>query len=74
MMDVQAPSQFRPLSSKDFAAFGVNVVAYIKEVQVSGASGFAIHAADGTPLTVVSDRDAAIVAVRQHEMEPLSVH
>ncbi len=73
-MNIQSPSVRRTLSQKDFAAFGVDVVAYVKPIAVNGMTGFAIHAADGTPLTIVPVREAAFAAVRQHDMEPLSVH
>lgn len=63
-----------PFSARDFAAFGVDIVAYVKPVTVNGTAGYAIHAADGTPLTLVPGRDAAFAAVRQHDMEPVSVH
>ena len=49
-------------------------VAYIKAVIVDGARVYAIHAADGTALAIVKDRDVAFAAVRQHELEPVSVH
>lgn len=62
------------LSPKDFLAFGMDHVAYVKPVQQDGAAMFAIHAADGTALAVVPGRDVAFATVRQHEMEPLSVH
>ncbi|HEY0837563.1 MAG TPA: DUF1150 family protein [Azospirillum sp.] len=64
----------RQLSSQDFAAFGVDHVAYVKAVEVDGNPGFAVHAADGTPLTVLPNRDVAFAAVRQNDMEPVSVH
>lgn len=67
-----SPSQ--PLSSQDFAAFGVDLMAYVKPVSVDGNPGFAIHAADGTQLTVVVGRANAFATVRRHEMEPVSVH
>jgi len=35
---------------------------------------YAVHAANGTRLALLDDRDAAFVAARQHEMEPVSVH
>lgn len=69
--DIQA---LQVLSPKDFLAFGMDHVAYIKPVQQDGATMFAVHAADGTPLTVIAGRDVAFATVRQHEMEPLSVH
>ena len=64
----------QPLSSQDFATFGVDLMAYVKPVKVDGNPGFSIHAADGTPLTVVVGRANAFAAVRRHEMEPVSVH
>jgi len=64
----------RTLSPKDFAAFGVNLIAYVKPILVDGGEAFSVHAADGTALTVIAERETAFAAVRQHEMEPLSVH
>ena len=69
-----SPNTLRQISSQDFMAFGVNDLAYIKVVDVDGSTGYAIHAADGTPLTVMQEREAAFAAVRQHELEPVSVH
>ncbi len=72
-MDTSATER-APLSTTDFAAFGVNLVAYVKPVTVNGVSGFAIHAADGRHLADVPALDVAIATVRRHEMEPVSVH
>ncbi len=63
-----------PLSSQDFAAFGVDLMAYVKPISIEGNPGFAIHAADGTQLTVVVGRANAFATVRRHEMQPVSVH
>jgi len=62
------------LSKQDFAAFGVGVVAYVKPIVVKGAMAYSIHAADGSPLSVVPAREVAFAAVRRHDMEPVSVH
>ncbi|MBF0561237.1 MAG: DUF1150 family protein [Alphaproteobacteria bacterium] len=62
------------LSPKDFAAFGIDIFAYVKPVTVDGSPGYAIHAADGTQLTVVPGRANAFATVRRHELEPVSVH
>ncbi|MEM8987983.1 MAG: DUF1150 domain-containing protein [Pseudomonadota bacterium] len=35
---------------------------------------YAVHAANGDRLALVSDRETAFVAARQYEMEPVSVH
>jgi len=64
----------RSLSSREFGTFGIDDIAYIKSVMIDGQKLHAIHAADGTPLTVVSERDTAFATVRQHEMDPASVH
>ncbi len=58
----------RQLSPKDFAAFGLNDIAYVR--RAAGAEGFAIHAADGTQLAVVTAEEVAVATVRQHDMEP----
>lgn len=70
----QATFDVRHLSLEQLAALGVSHIAYVKEIMVQGIPGFAIHAADGTPLAVAQDRDVAIAAIVQHEMHALSVH
>jgi hypothetical protein len=64
----------RHLSEQQLAALGVSQIAYVKPVMVNGVQGFAIHAADGTPMAVAGDRDVAVAAVTQHEMLAVSVH
>ena len=64
----------RGLSSDQLARLGVSQIAYLKPVVMNGTSGFAIHAADGTPMAVAADREVAIAAILQHEMLPVSVH
>ena len=64
----------RKLSDEQFAQLGLARLAYVKPVVVNGTSGFAIHAADGTPMAVAGDRDVAMAAIVQHEMLPAMVH
>jgi hypothetical protein len=64
----------RAISTRDLAALGLQDVAYVKPVTVDGKAAYAVHAADGTPIAVLSNRDVAFIAVRQHELEPVSVH
>jgi hypothetical protein len=64
----------RHLSEEQLAALGMSHIAYVKPVVINGIAGFAIHAADGTPMAVAGDRDVAVAAIVQHEMHPLSVH
>ena len=78
--DVTTPVQevatfdVRHLTEQQLAALGVSHIAYVKPVMVNGMQGFAIHAADGTPMAVAGNREVALAAVVQHEMLPLSVH
>jgi hypothetical protein len=60
--------------SNDLCNLGIENIAYVKAVTVDGQKLHAIHAADGTPLTVVSDRGLAFATVSQHDMQPMSVH
>ena len=62
------------MSQADFALWGKTHVAYVKHVQRADAAGWAIHAADGAPMGMAPSRDLAFAAIKQHEMEPLSVH
>lgn len=62
------------IDSRDLGNLGIEEMAYVKSVIVDGEKLHAIHAADGTPLTVVSDRKLAFATVSQHDMQPMSVH
>ena len=66
--------RIRHMSSRELALFGMQDLAYVKQVLVNGVSAFAVHAADGTQITVLPDREIALATVRQHDLEPLSVH
>lgn len=67
-------STTQTVTVKDLLNFGLKDLAYVKPVQIEGRPLFAIHAADGTPLTVVKDRDIALATIHQHEMEAASLH
>ena len=71
---VMASFDIRHLSTEQLAQLGVSQIAYVKPVTVNGQHGFAIHAADGTPMGLIGDREVAMAAILQHEMHPLSVH
>ena len=74
--DVAVPVMIdvRSLSPEQFAQLGMAKLAYVKPVIVQGTAGFAIHAADGTPMAIAADRDVAFAAIVQHEMAPVLVH
>jgi len=64
----------RQLSAKELGLLGMNDVAYVKPIVENGAEAFAVHAADGTRIAVIANRDLAFAVVRQNDMEPVSVH
>ena len=63
------------MDTKDLGTLGIEEIAYVKTVKTPECETlYAIHAADGTRLTVVADRSLAFATVSQHDMEPMSVH
>ncbi len=76
------------MSTQDFAALGAPKIVYVREVgqdavrDVIGddtdiptdARFFAVHAADGTRMAIVDDREAAFAGARQYDLDPVSVH
>ncbi len=62
------------ISPQDLMALGLQRIAYVKPVEVEGNAAFAVHAADGTQIAIMTSRDQAVAAIRHHELEPLSVH
>lgn len=64
----------KDLSQRDFLNFGIHELAYIKPVNIQKRSAFAIHAADGTPLSIMETLDMALLAVRQNDLEAVTVH
>ncbi len=53
---------------------GLSQMAYVKPVFLNGATMFAIHGADGSPMALAEDRNLALAAIVQHEMIPALVH
>ena len=74
----QTPSTGAPLdrmTDHDFANYGLQHMAYVREsVDENGEAAWTIHAADGTMMGAAGDRATALAAVRQHDLEPISVH
>lgn len=64
----------RQLSPHELGLLGMADVAYVKPVVVDGVAVFAVHAADGTQMAVIANRDLAFAVIRQNGMEPVSVH
>ncbi|MBL8670707.1 MAG: DUF1150 family protein [Alphaproteobacteria bacterium] len=70
----ESSEKLRRLSSGELASLGINDIAYVKRVMAQGGIGYAIHAADGTPVAVMPDQAHAIAVVLEHDLHPVSVH
>jgi len=66
--------RIRHMSTKELALFGMQDIAYVKRAAGDGEPGYTVHAADGTQIAVFPNRDIALATLRQHDLEPLSVH
>ena len=71
---MNALEKLKHITPREFALLGMNDVAYVKRVVVNDEPGFAIYSADGTQVAVMGDRDVAYATIRQHELEPVSLH
>jgi hypothetical protein len=69
-----AVEKLRTMSPSDFAGLGLEDVAFVRPVVAEGQPAYAIHAADGRSMAVVTSREIAFAAIRQHDLEPLDVH
>jgi len=64
----------RHLTPRDLASLGVQDLAFVKQITVNDEIAYAVHAADGTQMALMTDRDIAFAAIRQHGLVPVSVH
>ncbi len=69
----QSKQLLRNLSSQAFLTFGVNQIAYVRPVNVMGRIAYGLHAADGSPLTVIDSFEGAVIAARQNDLEPVTL-
>lgn len=63
------------ISPSELAALGAEDVAYAKFVtDPNGQAYWSIHAGDGTQLGAAQSLELAWAAIRQNDLEPVSVH
>ena len=62
------------ISTQDLMILGLQEVAYVKPIVADGKTAYAVHAADGREVVVMASREVALAAIRQNDLEPLSVH
>ncbi|MAF97359.1 MAG: hypothetical protein CMH26_01835 [Micavibrio sp.] len=64
----------RNISKDDLQGLLMQDVAYIKTIEIDGKDRFAIHAADGTPLSVMDDKNSALSALFENDLEAITLH
>lgn len=74
MTPENAKTSFIELSPQDFAALGVDKLAYVKQIAQDGELRFEVHAADGTAVALLDSWEVAYEAVRENGLVPVSVH
>jgi hypothetical protein len=62
------------MSQENFANLGAPDLAYVRPVQTPTGTGWAIFAANGTPLGSAPERDLAFAAAVQNDLIPVHVH
>lgn len=62
------------MSQENFANLGAPDLAYIRPVETPKGTGWAIFAANGTPLGSAPVRDLAFAAAVQNDLVPVDVH
>jgi hypothetical protein len=65
--------RLRHISLADLAALGLQGVAYMKPVVIDEAAAYAVFAADGTQIGTLPTQEAALAAMRENGLEPVSV-
>ncbi len=62
------------LTPQDFLSFGMHDIAYIRPVVIEGKKAYAVHAANGIPLSVMEDMDRALGAVADNDLHATALH
>jgi hypothetical protein len=73
MKSVQKDGVLRKISSQDFLTLGTGHIAYIKQVQVMNQTAYALHAADGTALTLTDSSESAFALAMQNDLDPVTL-
>ncbi len=69
----QGRQVLRSLSSSAFLSLGVNQIAYIRPINVTHQTAYALYAADGSRLAVIETLEGAVIAARQNDLDPVTL-
>ncbi len=67
-------SNIKNLSPHELLSFGINDVAYIKELEIDGKKAYAVHGADGNPLYVSESKNTALSGIYFGDLNVVSLH
>lgn len=73
MFDV-AKTKTQQFTQKDLEVLGLGQVAYVRPIEIDGQSVWSVHAANGRQVAVMPTRDSAWVALRQNDLELVSLN
>lgn len=62
------------ITKQELLGLGVHDVAYIRPIMVEGREQYAIHAADGTELSIMESINTALGTIIQNDLEAVTVH
>ena len=71
---VQKDTLLRRISEQDFLTLGTGHIAYIKPVKVMDRQAYALHAADGTALTLTDSTESALALASQNDLDTVTLH
>ncbi len=71
---IATPAPKTSFTPAEFAAFGLEQVAYLRPVQTPEGHAIGVFAADGRPLATAPSTELAQALVRQNDLEPALVH
>ena len=71
---MQNQTHQNPAADFDLQNWGLEQVAYLRQAVVDGMSGYAICSAEGVVIGFSVDRDKALGAIVQNDLEPMALH
>lgn len=66
--------RIRGLTPQDLLMLGIKDMAYMREIEVDGATAVGLFAANGQQIAVMEDRQEAVAAAWQNGLAPMTVH
>lgn len=62
------------MGSSEILKLGVDQLAYVRMIEQDHQSFYAVHAADGTPLSMMESYDEAVQTIEDNDLKAVTVH